>query len=145
MKRISVFFLITLIGTGLLTNCHRHKSFEDRVEWISSKLSSKLDLDDSQQKTLDKIKKEIIAKKKDMHPQREKMMAEIIAEVKKDSFDKEKINTLFESKRAQQTEMRKFFIDKMAEFHAVLKPEQRKELGELMEKFAKKHGKRHKH
>ena len=41
-------------------NCRGHKDFEKRIEWVASKLTSKLDLDDSQKAKLDTIKAELM-------------------------------------------------------------------------------------
>ncbi|MEM7181310.1 MAG: Spy/CpxP family protein refolding chaperone [Spirochaetota bacterium] len=138
MKKIFVILLISSISLGFLSNCRRFKTFEERVEWVTSKLSSKLDLDDEQKKALDKIKLDIIGKKDEIGLNRGKAMEEVIAEIKKDTFDKERVNTIFTSNQEKRDKMRRFFIDKMAEFHTVLRPEQREKLASLMQKFSHK-------
>ncbi|MCB1179340.1 MAG: Spy/CpxP family protein refolding chaperone [Leptospiraceae bacterium] len=140
--------LFKILGVGTLTlilvnflNCHRGgKNFEDRVNYISKKLESHLDLDDSQKPKMEKIKNEIIAKHKELKAkQNPEAKKEFIAMVRSDKMDKDKLKTIHENRKKSKEEMGNFIMDKMVEFHAILKPEQRNKLADKMEKFMNRH------
>ncbi len=108
------------------------------MEWVSEKLTSKLDLDEAQQTKLQSIKTELVAKHKELKPKRDAWMTEVISQIRKDTVDVKSLEKVSAEQDVRHIEMRKFFQAKMIEFHAVLKPEQREKLAELVEKFSKK-------
>ncbi|GBF51882.1 hypothetical protein LPTSP4_34200 [Leptospira ryugenii] len=137
-KKISLFALMTIVSLTVLANCRGHYSFEKRINWVADKLTSKLDLDDAQKTKLESIKTELIAKHKELDPQKENWVKEVVSQIRKDTIDTKVLDKLSTEQDKRHTEMRKFFQAKMIEFHAVLRPEQRQELGDLIEKFAKR-------
>ncbi|MDF3819938.1 Spy/CpxP family protein refolding chaperone [Leptospira sp. 96542] len=139
-----IFRITTLVGFvfafGLVfANCRGHHSFEKRVEWVASKLTSKLDLDESQIAKLGTIKSEIIAKHKELKPKHMNWASEIAKQVRQEKIDSKVLDKMSSEKDVRHQEMRKFFHAKLVEFHAILKPEQREKFAELIEKFSKHH------
>lgn len=134
-----LFFLVPILVLVFVGNCRGHHSFEKRIEWVSDKLVSKLDLDDGQKMKAEAIKVEIIAKHKELKPKRDAWMTEVVSQIRKDTIDVKALDKTSTEQDARHIEMRKFFQAKMIEFHAILKSEQRAELAELIEKFGKKH------
>ena len=63
MKYLIKITSLSLIALLAIINC-RHHSMEQRAEWIVKKVSSELDLDDKQKTELQRIKKEILDKRK---------------------------------------------------------------------------------
>ncbi len=108
------------------------------MEWVADKLTSKLDLDEAQIAKLNSIKSELVAKHKELKPKRDAWMTEVISQIRKDSVDVKSLDKLSSEQDSRHVEMRKLFQAKMIEFHAVLKPEQREKLADLVEKFSKK-------
>lgn len=133
-----LFSLIAVTAFAFVSNCRGHHNFEKRMEWVAGKLTSKLDLDDAQKAKLESIKKDLVAKHKELKPKRDAWMTEVISQIRKDTVDVKSLDKLSTEQDARHIEMRKFFQTKMIEFHAVLKPEQREKLAELVEKFSKK-------
>ncbi|MCW7463898.1 Spy/CpxP family protein refolding chaperone [Leptospira limi] len=120
-------------------NCRGHKDFEKRIEWVTSKLTSKLDLDDAQKAKLESIKAELIAKHKEMKPKHESWAKELASQIRSEKIDTKYLDKMSAERETRHQEMRKFFQTKLVEFHAVLKPEQREKFAELVEKFASRH------
>lgn len=134
--------LLVLLGivsiAGLAFNCHGHHSPEKRANWIVKKIASDLDLDDKQKAELNRIKTEILQKKKDLNI---KMIPEEAVELfRADKVDEAKVNKVFESNSAKREEFRTFMTKKMIEFHAVLTPEQRNKFADKTLEIMKKHG-----
>ena len=142
---IVLVLFVFILGTLLMCNCHRrsrhcffHASPEKRANWIASKISKELKLNEEQKVKLNEIKTEFLAKKQEFKGSREEIFNAFTTQVKNDSFDQDALNQLFEAKELEMKEMRFFFISKLAEFHDVLEPEQRVKLAEKMNKFHKK-------
>lgn len=123
----------------LFGNCRGHKDFEKRIEWVASKLTSKLDLDETQKAKLGTIKAELIAKHKEMKPKQESWAKEMANQIRSEKIDTKYLDKMSVERESRHQEMRKFFQTKLVEFHAVLRPEQREKFAELVEKFASRH------
>ncbi|TGM77599.1 periplasmic heavy metal sensor [Leptospira mtsangambouensis] len=120
-------------------NCRGHKDFEKRIEWVASKLTSKLDLDEAQKAKLETIKAELIAKHKEMKPKHESWAKEMATQIRAEKIDTKLLDKMSIERETRHQEMRKFFQSKLVEFHAVLKPEQREKFADLVERFASRH------
>jgi protein CpxP len=135
--------ILFIAGAGLIAMslgaCRRHCGHgygqlkEKHLTYISKKLASKLDLDDTQKAKLEAIKNELVAKMGSFKSMRKDVQLELVSQLKADKFDDQKVNKLLENKEKEWTETRKFLTVKMSEFHALLKPEQRKKLAVLIE------------
>ncbi len=135
-----------LISIGTCSG-HQHRKYhhapiEKRAEWISKKITKKLELDDNQKKVLDKIKNEIVQKSREMRGTRKLIFKELLSQVKEDELDKEKLNKLINSQQKKIKKFRIFLIDKAHEFHKVLKPEQKQKLYNFLEKKLNRHSKK---
>lgn len=135
--------IMFIAGAGLIAMslgaCRRHCGYghgqlkEKHLTYITKKLASKLDLDDAQKAKLETIKTELAAKLGSFKGVRKDVQLELVAQLKAEKFDDQKVNKLLENKEKEWVETRKFLTVKMAEFHALLKPEQRKKLAALIE------------
>jgi periplasmic protein CpxP/Spy len=135
--------IMFIAGAGLIAMslgaCRRHCGHgfgqlkEKHLNYISKKLASKLDLDDAQKAKLETIKGELVAKLGSFKSMRKDVQQEFVNQLNADKFDDQKVNKLFETKEKEWAETRKFLTAKMSEFHAMLKPEQRKKLAALIE------------
>ncbi|MCP5500352.1 MAG: Spy/CpxP family protein refolding chaperone [Leptospiraceae bacterium] len=135
MKKLLSFLLA--IGLVLsLSHCrHRKHDPEKFANHIVKKISGELDLNDAQKKHLESIKTEFLQKRKDKKAEKEEVHKLVMAELKKDSIDKAKVNEIFAKTDKGRNEMREYFTDKLIEFHKTLSPEQKKKLVELAEKM----------
>jgi Spy/CpxP family protein refolding chaperone len=93
--------------------------------------------------TVNKIKDEILAKKLEVKELRKGFYETMLAQIKAETFDKNKVNKLFTSKETKIKDLRVFIIDKLAEFHAILTPEQRVKAEKYIVKFHKRHRRWH--
>ncbi|WP_040509079.1 Spy/CpxP family protein refolding chaperone [Leptospira wolffii] len=141
-RKISKFTAILLVlgtATVLTQGCH-HKwmSPEKRANYIVKKLKSELDLTETQAATLDKIKADVLEKRKELKMVGPFLPKEAVEELRADKFNAEKLNKLGEEREKKMAAFRVFFTKKAGEFHAVLTPEQRGKLADLILKFQSK-------
>lgn len=143
MKRTKSFAVLTgtlLLITAFLSGCHGRPdgSPEERIDKGFEFFADKLDFTDEQEKKLDKVKEEIkteLAKYKGTH---EKHREAAIALVEKDSITKDDVMNLIEEQRKVRDQLEPFFAEKIAEIHAIMTPDQRKEVVEKMKEGQKK-------
>ncbi len=138
--------LITIGSLFIVAGCkrlgHRGASAEKRAEWAVKKISSELDLNEDQKVLLNNIKDELLTKRKELKSMGDDLSDSLLAQVNEESIDPAELNSLFESKESQFTEMRSLMVEKFTEFHAALTPEQRTKMAEKLSKI-KKHKRRH--
>ncbi|AVV50178.1 Spy/CpxP family protein refolding chaperone [Leptospira santarosai] len=135
--KVSGLIFLTL---GLLAGgCRYYRSPEKRAEFVVKKITSELDLNDSQKKDLYRIKDEILSKRKELKLQGPRIPTEALAEFRQPTLDEKKINKVFELEMNKMNEMRTFTTKKAIEFHTTLTPEQRNKLVDLITEFQQKH------
>lgn len=136
-KTLTVFSLILAASVFVYCRPWKHKSPEDRAEWMTKRITKELDLNDAQKQTLAKIKDELLAKYKADKSARDAIFQEMTALVQTDSIDKARLQDLKKRHVAQREAMENLFMDKVVEFHKVLTPEQRVKAAKSLEKHAK--------
>ncbi len=138
---VGLLLFAFVVGAFFMSGCHRRASVfhraspEKRAEWVVKRLSSELDLNENQKKEVNRIKDEILAKRKDFKVDHQQMYETVLSQVKGESVDEARLNQLFQDKETQFKEMRGFMISKFAEFHKVLTPVQREKLASKMNEF----------
>lgn len=138
---VTLSVIMGLIASGaLFWGCrHGHKSPEKKAVWIVGKIASELDLTDDQKLELERIKDEALEKYREHREKRKAVHERIISLVKSDTLDVDEVNRIFDEKEARQKEMRPFIIEKIVEFHRILKPEQKEKLVEKLQDFREYH------
>lgn len=112
--KVSGLIFLTL---GLLVGgCRHYRSPEKRAEFVVKKITSELDLNDSQKKDLYRIKDEILSKRKELKLQGPRIPAEALAEFRQPTLDEKKINKVFELEMNKMNEMRTFTTKKRSSF-----------------------------
>lgn len=106
----------------------RHK-----VDWVKKELTDKLELTDIQVAELDRIIETVKARHADLHAAYPDFRTEFFDELRKDQLTAEEIRQLFKSRRPAFEEMMTAISEGIADFHAVLTPEQREKLVAEME------------
>ena len=127
--------VLSIVGGLAVHGCrpHRHCGTpEKNAERIVKKISSELDLDDQQKQKLDKIKDEMLAKRNEFKETRETVFNQILVQVESNKVDQEALKDMLESNEAKMKDMHSFLIEKFAEFHGILTPEQRTKLADKM-------------
>ncbi len=137
-------FAISLIGLGAWSwgGCHP-KSPEDRAEWMTKKLTKKLDLNEAQQAKFKAAALEMSQTHKKMREEHKKIAAQLIEEAKKPEIKAEDLVKLFGDHQKLAAEQAPIFSAKIVELHKDLTPVQREKLvkflTELQEKMEKWH------
>ena len=134
---VTVFITLALIlvacGHSRFAGYHG-ASPEKRVAWIKKHISDELNLDAAQNEKLDAIAADLMERRKDMQPVREKGRLELAALVRAEKLDRNDLEQLVDNKRAHVEEMIDVVMDHAVEFHQMLTPEQRTLLAEKIEK-----------
>lgn len=143
-KKIISISILTVLTLGIITtgckhrSCHFSKSPEEKIEFFVEHISDELDLTESQEVKVKSLAEEVHKKIENQKSSTHEIYTVLLEEIKSNTVDKEKLNSIVDNKLNKFSEMKPFFIDKFAEFHNILTPEQRVELAEKMEKLHKR-------
>jgi Spy/CpxP family protein refolding chaperone len=140
IRTIIVISAIAVLGLGsaLFIGC-RHGGPNRGAAFMMDYLTEALDLNEAQQAKADAIKDEILAKAQAMHPDKKQMHDEIKAQLGNAEIDITRVKELVVEHRAKMDEMIDLVVNRVAEFHRTLSPEQRDKLIAKLEKFEKWH------
>jgi periplasmic protein CpxP/Spy len=129
LKKISIFSVVGILFISLVGffGC-RQSSPLVRVAFMMDYLTEMLDLTTDQQAQLKQSVTEVFEKSKEMRPYRVEVRKAVIEQLKKDTMDQEALVTLILQNQARTEEMVKLIVQKVAEFHKTLSPEQRAKL-----------------
>jgi Spy/CpxP family protein refolding chaperone len=130
---------VLLVSVAGLEGCRRH-SPGAKAEFMVDYVSETLDLNESQQVQLDQIKDELVEKGIQMHADRAAMHAELAAQLRSEEIDQGRIKAMVTERRVKMEELIDLGIERLAEFHKTLTPEQREKLVAKLESFKKWHG-----
>jgi len=126
------------LGSALFVGCN-HRGHDRGAAFMLDYMVEALDLNEDQQAMASSFKDEIMAKVKGMHSGKKQMHDEIKAQLAGKSIDKLRVKALVAEHRAGMDEVIDLVVDRVAEFHATLSPEQRTKLINKLEKFEKRH------
>ncbi|MFO0775161.1 MAG: Spy/CpxP family protein refolding chaperone [Nitrospiraceae bacterium] len=133
--------LALFIAGGLLvaTACHRHHTPAERADWVTSKISKELGLNDQQKVLLSAVKDEALAARAESRAEHRAIVEAAITEFHSDRMDQAKMTQLIEDHRALQARTVTRVLPKFSEWHASLTPAQKAEAVEhvraWMERF----------
>jgi len=135
------FLLIIMVNTALAFGGRWHRGWyqlspQEMIERRLERAADFLDLDDQQQQALRKIFQESFAKRKEAIKNALPIYTAFLEESRNEQFDENRLLGLIEQNREKRDEMVRFAIQKYAEFHAILNPQQKAKLVKVMEKIA---------
>ena len=136
---ISVVALL-IAGVAGLSGCRRH-SHAHKAEFMVDYITDTLDLTESQQEQLNRIKDELMEKAQQMHTDKESMHEELVAQLRSEEIDQALVKARIAEHRAQMDDIIDLMVVRLAEFHKTLTPEQKEKLIAKIESFKKWHGK----
>ena len=141
LRKAQYILLIGLLvaSLGFFSGCRRH-SHAHKAEFMVDYISETLDLNEGQQEQLNQIKDEVMEKARQMHADKESMREELVDQLRREEIDKVRVKALVAEHRAQMDEIVDLLVDRLAEFHKTLTPEQRDKLVAKIETFKKWHG-----
>ncbi len=133
MSKIIITGLVVIAAAGLFLLGCKGMSHEQRADHIVKEVSSKLNLNDSQKTQLSSIKNELMRKGLEMRAEHERVHKDISAQIMSDRIDVDEVKTLIKKKHARFEDLIDTAVDRLAEFHATLTPEQKEQLVAWME------------
>lgn len=144
MKNPLRFFTIASVTAVLaltLAACghHRHHDPEEKAEWISKKISRKLDLNEDQQAKLKELSDVLVDHHKQRKDKRKEHMNALMEQVTQPALDTAMIQGIFDEHHASMAELAPQVIGKLAIFHASLDDKQKQKLAKKLEKFKRYH------
>ena len=131
MKKIVIISVsivcVALIGLAIASGPSGgwHRTPEEKVAYVKSKIVEKLDLDDSQKLALNRIGDEIIAEHQQMKDTHQSFKTGFVDTLKKENVTADDLKTLFDTKKPVIDDMMQLAAEHIAEFHSILTPEQR--------------------
>ncbi len=140
IRTLTIISLIAIMGLGsvLFVGCN-HRGHGRGAAFMLDYMAEALDLNEDQQAMASSYKDEIMAKVKSMHSEKKQMHDEIKTQLAGESIDKQRVKALVAEHRAGMDEVIDLAVDRVADFHATLSPEQRTKLVNKLEKFEKRH------
>ncbi|MCK5268332.1 MAG: Spy/CpxP family protein refolding chaperone [Spirochaetes bacterium] len=148
-KKTKVWVIIAvvaiLVGIGIFKWIHYSWIFgspAEKAEWIVKKISKKLDLNKDQKDVLNNIKDEILAKTGKFRELHKGVLEQLSTQIGKPVFDQNAVNKTLAQKESQFKALRIFMVSKIAKFHSILTPHQRKLLVKKLNYFHHKWMKR---
>ncbi len=115
----------------------RHFSPEKKAEWITSKISSELDLTTEQKAKLDAVKLGALELRKAHEAERAQHLKEVKDLILSEKLEKTKVKGLMAQRQKAMDEGVNQLFDKVAAFHASLTAEQKAKAVGMIEKFQK--------
>lgn len=130
-KSYIIMTALAALAALVLTGCYR--TSEQRAEYMVKRMSSELDLNNTQKAQLEKIKDEFLAKRPEMAKMREETVKEANELMRSAEIDKTRLNALVEKSQTGAIDMIRFVTAKFTEIHDMLTPEQREKLTKHIE------------
>ena len=144
MKRTTKIITITILSFGLVSGgafAYAKHKFDDpskRADFVVSKITKKLDLDDSQKLALVELKDQLLISKQKVKAESKPIFEEVAALVEADTFDQSAALDMVTTKTAAINESAPALVAALGNFLDGLSPEQKAEVLEIMER-KKKH------
>ena len=135
MKKKSITILaVTLVSSLLLfTGCKHHSSRGSA--FMLDYISESLDLRPEQEQELSGIRDELQAEVKRIHEENDQLYETLKAQLASEVIDRSIVRQQIADHRSRMDEVIDLAVDRLADFHATLTPEQRLKLVAKMEKF----------
>ena len=140
LRKLTIIAVVALIGIGstFFVGC-QHRGHQRGAAFMMDYLAEALDLTEAQQAMANSYKDEILAKVKGKHSEKRKIHDELKAQLGGDTIDTVRVKALVAEHRAGMDDVIDLIVDRVAELHATLSPEQREKLVSKLEKFEKRH------
>ena len=142
MKKTALLVTTFLLGFSLLLfgGCrHAQGGKEAHLDFVIDYLDAVLDLDATQQAQLDGIKQELLTELEGLEASRKEMRPMLREQLAAAQIDTAVVKQAIADHRRQLDRIAELAVDRLAEFHATLTPEQRQKLIERLDKMEKRH------
>ena len=130
---------LLLAGVAGFSGCRPH-SHAHKADFMVDYISETLDLSESQQEQLNRIKDELMAKARQMRAERASMYEELVAQLRGEEIDQARVRAMIAERRARIDAIIDLLVTRLAEFHKTLTLEQKDKLVAKIATFKKWHG-----
>ncbi|MCW8930850.1 MAG: Spy/CpxP family protein refolding chaperone [Gammaproteobacteria bacterium] len=144
-KKVALITITSIILVSLV-GCFNH-SPEDKANWVISKISDKLELNENQKTKLVEVKDEALKARAKMQKDKSSHFEQVENMIQSERLNKQEIQLLFKSKTEKLAANAEPVIDKLIDFHADLNNEQKQKIIAFIKKHEKegKSWRRHNH
>ena len=135
-KRTMTYLAGGVLLASAVTACHHGMHYgtaEERGEWVVQKVSSELELNDTQQGRLAEVKDQFLDARRLMKANREQHRAEVLAMLSQPTFDRDKANAMVGQQIETVNTRAPVVIDAIGNFWESLDADQRAELRKFIE------------
>jgi protein CpxP len=147
MKSFIKFTMVTIVITtmlGAMSGCaysFRHKSPQERADWLVNKISDELKLNDAQLGKLNVLKDELLTMRGDYRKKRSETKLAIDEMLSQPTLDQTRALALIRDRTQEVNEKAPRAVSAFAAFYDSLTPEQQKKLhDEVTERMKRHHG-----
>ena len=131
---------LLIIVSGVMACRHHSGHGFDKfaLEAMNKRIASELDLNESQQASLESITAEFKAKMEEMHAGSKERRIQAADMIRQDAIDRETVDQMIAEHRDKLLELADLAADRLIAFHAVLTPEQREKIADHIKSHADK-------
>lgn len=129
-----ILLSVTLIG------CGHHKTPEEKAEWISNKVTKKLELDEGQQASLKNLTDQVLIARKAIHENKKAHKETLKQIIQQPTLDRDALQNIVSEMTSRINQQSPAVIQALGEFYDGLNDQQREEIREhLLEKLEDDH------
>lgn len=129
--KVAVIAMVAIAIVGVATGCaysFRHKSPQERAEWIVKNISEELKLNDTQLDKLNALKDELLTVRSDYRKKRSETQKTVGELLSQPALDQQRVLTLIKERTQEVNEKAPQIVAAFAAFYDSLKPEQQEKL-----------------
>ena len=143
-RKVLLWGAISLAVLTLLAACGRSPDdrWDRRSDYVVRRLDRELNLTQEQRVEVEALVAEVTAEMASRRESSEPQFDEAQALFRQDRLSAEEVEAFIEAYEGDRQQTRRFMAQKVAEFHAILTPEQRDRLAQLAEEHHTKHHRR---
>jgi hypothetical protein len=131
-KKGLIYGLLLILCLLGFTACR--KSPEAKAAFVTGRISSYLDLDDSQKTKLDAVAQEILDVRSETQAQRGKILSELASQIRSEHLEPERLRALAREHRQEiGAKMIPRVLGRLIDFHHNLRPEQKEKIAKVIE------------
>lgn len=126
-----------LIGTGAIASRYHNPSIEDRADFATYMISKKLELNDTQEASLDKLAESWVENAGAMKSFRNSMFDEIKSLASGENLSVDQVNALRDKIKSEFDQRTDMIVPQFVTFYNSLEPEQKSKITARLEKASK--------
>ncbi len=136
LRRFSTAFISAFAAIGLLSGFHHGgKKCEERLNRATEEITTRLNLDETQQSKLEEVKQEILKVREESKSERLRIVKELKSMIQSDRLDPVKAKRIFMRKQMLAQKNFDRLFRKIQEFHATLTDEQKALIADKLTKL----------